>query len=193
MNLAHHLSAVEAIMDAEHISKCLGELLPHTVDRLARETPSTPYGRWPVAQASYEDGFSTIDYDQLANSVNGLAWWIRDKIGTSQKEEKVLAYVGPNDVRFTALLLAAVKAGCVVRSYLNLISSCLLVLLGSQSTDTVGPVVSYFATEQRSGSAVTVHGAEVPDAVDKRADATGRACDPRECRTAPEPFPHSGH
>lgn len=111
-------------MDAEHISKCLGELLPHTVDRLARENPSAPYGLWPVAQASYEDGFRTIDYGQFANLVNGLAWWIRDNIGTSQNEEKVLAYVGPNDVRFTALLLAAVKAGCVVRSYLT--SSCLV-------------------------------------------------------------------
>ncbi|KAK7743245.1 putative NRPS-like protein biosynthetic cluster [Cytospora paraplurivora] len=101
-------------MDAEHISKCLGELLPHTVDRLAREKPSAPYGLWPVAQASYEDGFRTIDYGQLANIVNGLAWWIKKNIGTSQNGEKVLAYVGPNDVRLTALLLASVKAGCVL-------------------------------------------------------------------------------
>lgn len=102
-------------MDSEHISKCLAELLPHTVDRLAREKPSTPYGLWPVAQASYADGFRTINYVDLANLINGLAWWIKENIGTSQNGERVLAYVGPNDVRFTALLLAAVKAGCVVR------------------------------------------------------------------------------
>ncbi|ROW08291.1 hypothetical protein VMCG_03193 [Cytospora schulzeri] len=94
-------------MDAKHISKCLGELLPHTVERLARENPSAPYGLWPIAQASYEDGFRTIDYGQLANIVNGLAWWIKRNIGTSQNGEKVLAYVGPNDIRFTAMLLAA--------------------------------------------------------------------------------------
>lgn len=173
-------------MDAEHISKCLGELLPHTVDRLAREKPSAPYGLWPVAQASYEDGFRTISYGQFANLINGLAWWIKKTVGTSQNGDKVLAYVGPNDVRFTALLLAAVKAGCVV-------SWDALDLYNSDPTDAVGLAFSYFAAEQRSRSAVPIYDAEVPDVVDKWSDSAGRPRCSRQCQAAPEPLHNSRH
>lgn len=101
-------------MATEHLSIQQRELLPHAVDRLALERPNAPYGLWPIAQASYEAGFRTIDYAQLANMVNGLAWWIKKHIGTSQNGQQVLTYIGPNDVRLTAMLLASIKAGYVV-------------------------------------------------------------------------------
>lgn len=88
--------------------------MPHTVDRLAREQPNAPYGLWPVAQASYDAGFRTITYAQLGNIVNGLALWIKQHIGTSSEvsgQQQVLAYIGPNDVRLTALVLASIKTG----------------------------------------------------------------------------------
>lgn len=98
------------------------DLLPHVVDRLAREKPEAVYGLWPVAPASYEAGFRTINYAQLANVVNGLAWWIVKELGPCQgPDHEVLTYVGPNDVRFTALVLGAVKAGYVVRTYLGIL------------------------------------------------------------------------
>ncbi|KAI8953037.1 hypothetical protein F4801DRAFT_588641 [Xylaria longipes] len=73
-----------------------GDLLPHVVDRLASETPDDIYGLWPVGCASYKTRFREINYAQLANIVNGLAWWIVDQLDTSDGEQ-VLTYIGPND------------------------------------------------------------------------------------------------
>ncbi|KAI1763791.1 putative NRPS-like enzyme [Hypoxylon sp. FL1150] len=95
------------------IAQWQNDLLPHIVDRLARDTPDALYGSWPVAPASYDAGIRTINYAQLANIVNGLAWWIVKQLGPCQNHE-VLTYVGPNDVRFTALILGAMKAGYVL-------------------------------------------------------------------------------
>ncbi|CAJ2510882.1 Uu.00g065070.m01.CDS01 [Anthostomella pinea] len=89
------------------------DLLPHIIDRLARERPDGIYGLWPVAPDSYAAGFRTVTYAQLANAVNGLAWWLVQHLGPSQ-QSRVLAYVGPNDVRLVALGLAAIKAGYTV-------------------------------------------------------------------------------
>ncbi|KAI0012777.1 putative NRPS-like enzyme [Xylariaceae sp. FL0662B] len=104
-------------MATEHARDSLwkGDLLPHIVDRLARKRPDAVFGLWPVAPASYEDGFRTITYAQLANVINGLAWWLIEQIGPGEKSE-VLTYVGPNDVRVMAMGLAAIKAGYVVNS-----------------------------------------------------------------------------
>ncbi|ROW10094.1 hypothetical protein VMCG_02037 [Cytospora schulzeri] len=88
------------------------KLWPQLVDQLARERPNTAYGLWPVASDSYEAGFHTITYGHLANIVNGLAWWIVKELGAGQgSQHEVLTYIGPNDVRLTAMILASVKAG----------------------------------------------------------------------------------
>ncbi|KAI1130967.1 putative NRPS-like enzyme [Nemania abortiva] len=88
------------------------DLVPHIVDRLSRKLPDAAYGLWPVSPTSYEAGFRTITYSQLANVVNGLAWWLEKQIGPGHGD--VIAFVGPNDVRLTGLLIAAVKTGHVV-------------------------------------------------------------------------------
>lgn len=88
-------------------------MLPHVVDRLAKERPDTVYGLWPVAPASYDAGFLTITYAKLANVINGLAWFLVEQLGPG-KDHEVLAYVGPNDVRLSALGLGAIKAGYAV-------------------------------------------------------------------------------
>lgn len=85
------------------------------MDRLAREQPEAAYGLWPVASDSYDDGFTTVTYGQLATIVNNLAWWIVKELGPgSAQEGHVLTYVGLNDVRLTAMILASVKAGYTV-------------------------------------------------------------------------------
>ncbi|KAK4246240.1 putative nrps-like enzyme protein [Corynascus novoguineensis] len=87
------------------------EPLPHVVDRLAQKLPDSVYGEWPVLPTSYDAGFYAVTYAQLANVVNGIAWWLVDELGSSGETGQVLAYIGPNDVRLTALILAAVKTG----------------------------------------------------------------------------------
>lgn len=49
------------------------DLPAHLVDRRARERPGQAYGLWPIAQASYDAGFRSVNYGQLANTINGLA------------------------------------------------------------------------------------------------------------------------
>ncbi|KAI1744667.1 hypothetical protein F4680DRAFT_233212 [Xylaria scruposa] len=84
--------------------------LPQIVDKLAAEKPEYVYGVWPVAQNSYSAGVQTITYAKLAKLVNHLAFWLVKQLGPN-KQCEVLAYLGPNDVRFTALILAAMKTG----------------------------------------------------------------------------------
>ena len=88
-------------------------LLPQKIDLIASETPQKIHTLWPVNPFSYEAGFRTITYADLANAVNGLSWWIDKQLGPSTVGE-VLAYMGPTDVRYIALLLAATKTGYVV-------------------------------------------------------------------------------
>lgn len=101
-------------MDSKNtqIAKWQTELLPHMVDHLARETPGAAYGLWPVAPTSYEKGFRTITYAHLANIINGLAHLLVKQLGPG--DGQVLTYVGPNDARLTALVLASIKAGYIV-------------------------------------------------------------------------------
>lgn len=96
-----------------HISQQDDDLLPNMVDRLARENPDAVYGLWPVAPTSYDAGFRAVTYSQLANVINGLAKLLVQSLGPGQDGE-ALIYVGPNDVRLTALVLASIKAGYMV-------------------------------------------------------------------------------
>ncbi|SPQ27494.1 2d27d111-a7df-4dfd-b53e-66ee884047f0 [Thermothielavioides terrestris] len=99
------------------VAQWQGDLLPNIIDRLARDLPDAVYGEWPVLPTSYDAGFYAVTYAQLANAVNGLAWWLIDRLGRPSAptaDAEVLAYMGPNDVRLTALMFAAAKTGYVV-------------------------------------------------------------------------------
>ncbi|KAI0554221.1 putative NRPS-like enzyme [Xylaria curta] len=84
--------------------------LPQIVDDLARDKPNYAYGCWLVNHNSSSASVHTITYAQLCNIVNRLAWWLIEQLGRDRQGE-VLTYVGPNDVRFTALVLATIKTG----------------------------------------------------------------------------------
>ena len=88
-------------------------LLPHLVEDRARTNPDAVYAEYPVSSSSYDQGFRKITYADLANAINGVAWWLHHTLGPCQDFE-VLAYIGPNDLRYPALVLGAVKAGYVV-------------------------------------------------------------------------------
>jgi thioester reductase-like protein/acyl-coenzyme A synthetase/AMP-(fatty) acid ligase/aryl carrier-like protein len=102
-------------MATEHAqrSRWRDELLPNIVDRLSRETPEALYAEYPISPLSYDAGYRKITYRDLANAVNGAAWWLSQTLGPS-KQHEVLTYVGPNDLRYIVLVLAAVKAGYVL-------------------------------------------------------------------------------
>lgn len=87
-------------------------LLTGVVDRLGQARADAFYGKWVSGSSTV-----AISYAQLANIVNGLAIWLVKELGPGLQEpgKNVLTYVGPNDVRYSALVLAAIKAGYVVR------------------------------------------------------------------------------
>ncbi|KAI1324526.1 putative NRPS-like enzyme [Xylariaceae sp. FL0255] len=80
------------------------------VDDLARNKPDKVFGCWHNQDESLPAASQAINYSQLANIVNQLSWWLLDQLGQSRQNE-VLTYVGPNDVRFPALVLASIKTG----------------------------------------------------------------------------------
>jgi acyl-coenzyme A synthetase/AMP-(fatty) acid ligase len=102
-------------MATEH-AQCSGwkdQLLPNIVDHLSRETPEALYAEYPISPLSYDSGYRRITYRDLANTVNGAAWWISQTLDPS-KQNEVLTYIGPNDLRYIVLVLAAIKAGYVL-------------------------------------------------------------------------------
>ncbi|PYI31348.1 NRPS-like enzyme [Aspergillus indologenus CBS 114.80] len=90
--------------DCDHRS----QLVPHIVDHFATTTPEAVYAEYPRNLASYEEGYQSVTYKALANAINGLAHWLVRHLGPGKGE--VLTYVGPNDLRYPALILGAVKA-----------------------------------------------------------------------------------
>ncbi|KAL1969205.1 hypothetical protein VTN77DRAFT_459 [Rasamsonia byssochlamydoides] len=86
-------------------------LVPHILDYLAAVDPDGLFAEYPISAVSYQEGYRSITYSAFANAVNGLAHWIRETLGKPSREYEVLAYIGPNDLRYPALVLDAVKAG----------------------------------------------------------------------------------
>ncbi|KAL9027580.1 MAG: hypothetical protein Q9196_003913 [Gyalolechia fulgens] len=60
-----------------------------------------------------KDGFREVTVLQLSRSVDRLAWWLEECIGRSSTFETI-AYLGLPDLRYTIVILAAVKCGVKV-------------------------------------------------------------------------------
>ena len=86
------------------------QLLPNIVDGMARARPEALYAETPASYSSYDSGYLKITYRDLANAVNGIAWLLLEKLGPGHDFETI-AYVGPNDLSYPIIILAAVKAG----------------------------------------------------------------------------------
>jgi len=89
------------------------DTLTNIVDYIAKKYPQTLYAEFPVSTTSFDDGFRKVNYGDLANAINGVAWWLHEALGPGGAGKKfpTLAYIGPNDLRYNALILGAVKAG----------------------------------------------------------------------------------
>ena len=87
-------------------------LLPSVIDERARTGHRRPYASIPVSD-DIGDGYRDITYRAFANAINRCAIWIRGLINISQDFE-TLVYIGPADLRYQILCMAAVKTGYVV-------------------------------------------------------------------------------
>ncbi|KAI1264088.1 hypothetical protein F5Y18DRAFT_428594 [Xylariaceae sp. FL1019] len=84
--------------------------LPQLVIQQAHEKPQSIYGIWPVDPTSYSAGVRISTFAQLDNIVNNIIRLVINQL-ENLRPGQIVAYIGPNDVRTTALLLATIKTG----------------------------------------------------------------------------------
>ena len=84
-------------------------LLPHVLDDLAASDPHRIHSIYPRT-SSLTQGYRHVTMRELANAVNGFAHWLESAIGKSE-DFATVAYFGLSDIRYTIILLAAVKCG----------------------------------------------------------------------------------
>ena len=88
-------------------------LIPHLIDDIAHNNGSRTFCSL-VKSSNISDGFQDISYAAFANSINRLAWWIEENVGKSSTFE-TLSYIGPPDLRYIILTIAAQKTGYKAR------------------------------------------------------------------------------
>ena len=87
-------------------------LIPSLIDIRAQEDPQRPVWSIPCS-SNLADGFRDINYGQIAQAINRTAWWVDENVGRSTTFE-TLAYMGPPDLRYAILTVAAQKTGHTV-------------------------------------------------------------------------------
>lgn len=88
-------------------------LLPQVVDHYAQTDPRKVYASIPRSAIDLSDGFQDITMAKLAAMVNRLSRWLEGimRIGNLN----TITYIGPADIRYAAIFLAAVKCRFKVR------------------------------------------------------------------------------
>ncbi|KAE8153644.1 hypothetical protein BDV25DRAFT_168634 [Aspergillus avenaceus] len=85
--------------------------LPELIDQLAKRQPETLYCVHPISQDK-DEGWRRITLEQLAHTINRLAWWINSKLPRGPGGgQRIIAYIGTNDLRYMAFIVACMKVG----------------------------------------------------------------------------------
>lgn len=84
-------------------------LLPVVVDETAKAQPDLPYAYVPTGN-NISDGFKAVTFSDIATAANYMARWIHHNLGPSDSFETV-SYMGPGDLRYAVVFLAAIKCG----------------------------------------------------------------------------------
>ncbi|KAJ0123869.1 nonribosomal peptide synthetase [Diaporthe amygdali] len=125
-------------------------LLPTLIDEVSSQDPDRECFQIPRSSEP-SDGWRILTWKDMANAVNRCAHRIIELCGTPEKDSfPVIAYLGPNDVRYIVLMIAAVKAGYTAmfisprnskEGQLNLFdkTSCNILAFASSHKETVKP------------------------------------------------------
>lgn len=87
-------------------------LLPNVIDDRAATGHARPYASICRTQ-NPRDGYRDISYATFANAINRCARYLINNVGKSAAGD-VLAYLGPLDLRYQIICIAALKTGHVV-------------------------------------------------------------------------------
>lgn len=82
-------------------------LLPQVVDHYARTSPHKVYASIPKSTSDLSDGYLDITMRKLSAIASRLSTWLSGLLGAGNLE--TIAYIGPADIRYAAVFLAAVK------------------------------------------------------------------------------------
>lgn len=83
------------------------------VDSIAVNDPGTLYCIHPVS-SDISEGWVNIDFEKLVSAINRTALWIQENVASSTEPETI-AYVGANDIRYTAFIFACMRLRHTVR------------------------------------------------------------------------------
>ena len=93
-------------------------LIPTIIDNHAKYHPDKIYAHIPEDPEILSKGFQKVTYAMLANAINKAARWLEDQLGPSDGTFETAAYVGPKDLVYPILVVAAMKCGRKVSSVL---------------------------------------------------------------------------
>ncbi|KAH6670910.1 hypothetical protein F5X68DRAFT_175463 [Plectosphaerella plurivora] len=100
------------ILDFQTADEPLGRrLIPHIIDKASAIKPDAECFQVPRS-GEPADGWQVVTWKQYAGVIDGIAKRIVEVCGPAAKGEfPVISYIGPNDARYVAFLVSAVKAG----------------------------------------------------------------------------------
>ncbi|RFU26072.1 hypothetical protein B7463_g10277, partial [Scytalidium lignicola] len=84
-------------------------LIPYAIDDLSRDEPDRILYEFP-RETSVANGFRSVSAGVFANAINRASWFLEKSLGKGIDFE-TLGYVGPGDLRYIILTVAAIKAG----------------------------------------------------------------------------------
>jgi hypothetical protein len=91
-------------------------LLPSAIDEQAVSRPNDVCFAVPKDDNDLSLGFEDISCGNFANAINHAATWLHEHVdGRGSVPFDVIAYQGPNDLRYPILAVAAGKVGVQVR------------------------------------------------------------------------------
>lgn len=84
------------------------------IDSIAANNPTELYCIHPVS-SDISEGWVNINYTTLINAINRTASWIQENVAASNEPETI-AYVGANDIRYSAFIFACMRLRHTVRA-----------------------------------------------------------------------------
>ena len=85
-------------------------LIPPMIDHYAAEAPDKIYASIPKTE-DLSEGFRDITYRQFGNAIDHASWWLDRELGQCKGSFDTFAYIGPKDLRYPILAVAAAKVG----------------------------------------------------------------------------------
>lgn len=98
---------------------CGKRLIAHYIHQLAIDEPDRVCMSIPLTSEP-RDGFKDLTFFDLDKAIDVASFWIEEHFGTGKDFEcNLIAYIGPHDLRYIILTIAAIKTGHKVCQHLQ--------------------------------------------------------------------------